>query len=92
MSTKTGFQHVREFHETFNHPIHDKPTVPDAKIVKLRLALILEEFTELTRGQRIALVGNTGLATGPHLHYEVHVNGRAVDPLRYVLPEHVVTD
>lgn len=48
MSTKTGFQHVREFHETFNHPIHDKPTVPDAKIVKLRLALILEEFTELT--------------------------------------------
>jgi predicted HAD superfamily Cof-like phosphohydrolase len=45
---KTGFQHVREFHEKFNHPIHQTPTVPDAKIVKLRLALILEEFTELT--------------------------------------------
>lgn len=47
MSHKTGFQHVREFHEKFNHPILENPTVPEAKIVKLRLALILEEFTEL---------------------------------------------
>lgn len=46
--SKTGFEHVREFHQTFNHPIHDKPTVPETKIVKLRLALILEEFIELT--------------------------------------------
>ena len=40
----------------------------------------------VTRGQTVAAVGNTGLSTGPHLHYEIHVNGRVVDPLTYVIP------
>ena len=38
------------------------------------------------RGDVIANVGNSGLSTGPHLHYEIHVNGKVVDPLTYVLP------
>ena len=41
----------------------------------------------VTRGQSIAAVGSTGLATAPHLHYEIHVKGKAVDPLTYVLPD-----
>ena len=54
--------------------------------------LLVRVGQRVSRGERIALVGSTGLATGPHLHYEVHVNGRPVDPLKYVLPDRVVTD
>lgn len=35
------------------------------------------------RGEVIGLVGSTGKSTGPHCHYEVHVNGRAVDPVYF---------
>jgi murein DD-endopeptidase MepM/ murein hydrolase activator NlpD len=41
----------------------------------------------VTRGQRIAAVGSTGLATGPHLHYELHINGKVVNPMTYVLAD-----
>jgi len=39
----------------------------------------------VTRGEVIALIGNTGIATSPHVHYEVHVAGRPVDPMNYVI-------
>ena len=38
------------------------------------------------KGERIGLSGNTGRSTGPHLHYEFHINGRPVNPMTVKLP------
>ena len=46
----------------------------------------VDEGTRVRQGQVIGFVGSTGLSTGSHLHYEILVNGRFVDPMRIKLP------
>ncbi len=63
-------RHGREYQTVYMHL--SKPLVKAGQSVK--------------RGERIALSGNTGRSTGPHLHYEFHINGRPVNPLTVKLP------
>jgi murein DD-endopeptidase MepM/ murein hydrolase activator NlpD len=46
----------------------------------------MDEGTRVRQGQVVGFVGSTGLSTGSHLHYEILVNGRFVDPMRIKLP------
>ena len=46
----------------------------------------MEPGVHVRQGQLIGYVGSTGLSTGAHVHYEILVNGRFVDPMRIKLP------
>jgi murein DD-endopeptidase MepM/ murein hydrolase activator NlpD len=46
---------------------------------------LVKEGQRVNRGDVVGLVGSTGLATGPHLHYMVKVHGQALDPNKYIL-------
>ncbi|MFH2060000.1 MAG: M23 family metallopeptidase [Pseudomonadota bacterium] len=47
--------------------------------------ILVKEGQEVKRGDVIGLLGNTGRSTGPHVHYEVKINGTPVNPIKYIL-------
>jgi murein DD-endopeptidase MepM/ murein hydrolase activator NlpD len=48
------------------------------------MAFRVTKGQKVTQGQIIGLLGNTGLTTGPHLHYEVHLGTGVIDPLKFL--------
>lgn len=47
--------------------------------------ILVKKGQKVKRGQEIGKVGNTGTSTAPHCHYEVHLRGKPVNPIHYVL-------
>lgn len=49
--------------------------------------ILVKAGERVERGQDVAMIGNTGRSTGPHLHYEVRVNGVPQNPRKFILEE-----
>jgi len=48
---------------------------------------VVKSGQKVDRGQLVGYVGKTGKALGPHLHYEVHLNGKPINPIDYIIEE-----
>ncbi len=48
-------------------------------------AVLVKKGDEVTKGQKIGTIGSTGTSTAPHLHYEVRINGKAINPIDFCM-------
>lgn len=85
VASAAGVVTVAEYHPEYGNLIE----VDHGNDLTTRYAhasqLLVSAGSVVKRGQRIALVGNTGRSTGPHLHFEVRYRGAAQNPNRFLL-------
>lgn len=75
--SRTGYDSVRGNYAAIDHG-------DGMETWNLHMSRIaVHEGDIILRGEKVGEVGETGIATGPHLHFEVHVDGEQVDPMRY---------
>lgn len=74
----TNYTNARGLYLIINHENGIKTLYQHCSVLQAQVG------QRVRKGQRIASVGSTGASTGPHLHFEVHVNGVPVDPRIYL--------
>lgn len=84
VATAAGVVTMSEWHGAYGYCV----TVDHGNGIKTLYGhcqrLLVPKGAKVKKGQKIATMGNTGRSTGPHVHYEVIVNGRPVNPASYL--------
>lgn len=89
--TYAGYDKAKGRTLTIDHGtgLYPRDGVPSKRHFKTRYChcarILVKKGSKVKRGDVIALVGSTGTSTGNHLHYEVRVDGRPVDPEYFIL-------
>lgn len=92
-ATAEGIVHYANAREFYGNVIFLKHMDKESETVYGHLNKILvKNGQHVKRGELIGYMGSTGRTTGPHLHYEVRIDGKCVNPLTYILPEDVIVD
>ncbi|RZI03037.1 phage tail tape measure protein [Staphylococcus condimenti] len=82
-STISGTAHTKEMPGGFGHYIQVHGGDLDVIYGHLSKWLV-HEGQRVHPGTKLGISGNTGASTGPHLHYEMHQNGRPIDPIKWL--------